>query len=110
MKTAVFVVFELGAKLDGLIKSLSDKGYNGVIIPSSSFSSSLLTGNEDEPTTMNLTDLSSKVSHGNPTFMTLVEEKNLLKVKSIINEYTEHFHKIKGGMFGVPLVFFEGSF
>jgi hypothetical protein len=110
MKTAVFVVFELGAKLDGLIKSLSDKGYNGAIIPSSSFSSSLLTGNEDEPMTMNLTDLSSKVSHGNPTFMTLVEEKNLPEVKSIINEYTDHFRRIKGGMFGVPLDFFEGSF
>lgn len=110
MKTAVFVVFELDAELDGLIKNLSEKGYNGAIIPSSSFTSALLSAGEDEPTTMNLLDLSRGVSHGNPTFMTLVEEDKLDEVKNIINDYTEHFHKVKGGMFGLPLSFFEGSF
>lgn len=110
MKTAVFVVFELGAELEGLVRSLSDKGHNGAIIPSSSFTSALLSSSEDEPTTLNLLDLSRGVSHGNPTFLTLVEEKDLPEVKSIINDYTDHFHKIKGGMFGLPLSFFEGSF
>lgn len=110
MKTAIFVVFELDAALEGLIKALSAKGYNGAIIPSSSFTSALLAGRKEEKEPLSSLEISKGVIKGNPTFFTLVEERDIEKVRAIINEYTADFCKIKGGMFGVPLTFFEGSF
>jgi hypothetical protein len=110
MKVVLMAVFETGANTEKLLSNLSADGYNGTVIASSSIKHLLYDKNEDVPAFISLSKLNENNFVANTTLYVVVEEEKLAKLKADIRDYTSDFKKIKGGMFVLPVVDFEGSF
>ena len=111
MNYVLYAVFESGAKLDDLFITLHQKGFNGTYLNGASintlFNSTL---NEDEPSVISLRNAMSVGKGSNATFFLVLKEGQFEMVKKMIEDYTDNFKKIRGGIFMWPLSFFEGSF
>ena len=109
MKHLLFAVFENGDVTKEVINALSRSGINGTAIASTSLKHILHTIQEDRQF-ITLRQLESATFEDNTTFYSVLDEKEIKQAKQIIIDLTDHFKKIRGGMFVVPLEEYEGSF
>ena len=109
MKHLLFAVFENTDEAKELIHKLAEQGINGTILASTSLRH-ILHSLEEERSFITLRHLEKMQFEDNTTFYTLLEEKDLELAQNIIREETDHFKKIKGGMFVLPVEKYEGSF
>lgn len=109
MKSILFAVFENESDIDPLLFSLHERGFNGTFLPASSFNS-LANASLEESPVLSLSEALGHKKVDNPAFFLVLDEKDFPTIKSAIEEYTDSFKRIKGGIFVWPLSYFEGSF
>ena len=110
MKNLLFVILENKPETEELIHVLSDRGFNGTILSSTSVHNFLLDEEDDVPSFFSLAHISEKKFVHNTTLYFILEEEKMAEVQQIIREITGNFTKVKGGMFKSPIQSFEGSF
>jgi hypothetical protein len=110
MQYVLYAVFEAGADIDPLFNSLHQKGFNGTYLPGASLNTLLHSSKEEEPSFLSLRSALTPEKKNNATFFLVVKEEQFSQVRKIIEDYTDSFKKIRGGLFAWPLSFFEGSF
>ena len=110
MKHLLFVVLENKPETEELIRELSNKGFNGTILSSTSVHNFLLDEEDDVPSFFSLAHISEKKFVHNTTLYFILEDEKLREIQQIIREITGNFTKVKGGMFKTPIESFEGSF
>jgi hypothetical protein len=109
-KFVLFAVFEAGSSVDVLFLRLHEKGINGTYLPGASINTLVSNWSESEPAVISLKKALGGSKNDNPTFFVILKEAEFPLVKQEIEDYTDHFKKIRGGIFMWPLSFFEGSF
>ena len=110
MKHLLFVVLENKTATEDVIHKLSEKGFNGTILSSTSVHNYMLDEEEDVPSFFSLAHLGENKFVHNTTLYFILEDDKLAEVQQIIREITVNFTKVKGGMFKTPIESFEGSF
>lgn len=110
MKHLLFVILEENETTAELLRELSNEGYNGTVISSTSLKHVLHDQNEDTPFFINLSMIHSNNFVENTIINLVLDEEDLEIVKNIIRKYSEGFTKIKGGMYSTLLESYEGSF
>ena len=110
MKQLLFVVLENKPETEEVIHELSNRGFNGTILSSTSVHNFMLDEEDDVPSFFSLAHISEKKFVHNTTLYFILEEDKLAEVQQIIRDITKNFTKVKGGMFKTPISSFEGSF
>ena len=111
MNYMFYAVFESGAKIDELLLSLHQKGYNGTYHSGMSINTLYnAAAGEDEPAVLSLRNAMAFSQGSNPTFFLVLKEGQFEDVKKTIEDFTGNFKRIRGGIFAWPLSFYEGSF
>ena len=110
MKQLLFVVLENKLETEEVIHELSNRGFNGTILSSTSVHNFMLDEEDDVPSFFSLAHISEKKFVHNTTLYFILEEDKLAEVQQIIRDITKNFTKVKGGMFKTPISSFEGSF
>ena len=110
MKHLLFVILENRKETEELIHELSNKGFNGTILSSTSVHNFLLDEEEDVPSFFSLAHISEKKFVHNTTLYFILEDEKIAEIQQIIREITGNFTKVRGGMFKTPIESFEGSF
>jgi hypothetical protein len=111
MNYVLFAVFESGAKIDQLLSTLHDKGYNGTYLNGASINTLFnSTTSEDEPSVISLRNAISLSKGTNATIFLVLKEGQFDPVRKLIEDFSGNFKKIRGGIFMWPLSFYEGSF
>ena len=109
MKHALFLILDHGELVDSIFKDLSDKKFNATVLEARSIKHLLEDEESDDIHFLNIGHLERK-NFPNSTFCYfIVDEKKLDTLKKTILKSTDHFKKIKGGMFSVKLEDFVGS-
>ena len=109
MKHLLFAVFENSDETKEVIQQLAEYGINGTVLASTSLRH-ILHSIEEERSLLTLRHLEKMQFEDNTTFYTLLDEDVLEVAQEIIRRETDHFHKVKGGMFILPVEKYEGSF
>lgn len=109
MKQLIFAVINRHDVTEDTLEALSDAGFNGTVIASSSLRKTIANGGEI-PMFINLANVENPKYEGNTTIYIVTEEEKVEEVLDIIRDKTAHFTLSDGGMFVVPLEKFEGSF
>lgn len=109
MKHLIFAVINRHDITEDTLEALSDAGYNGTVIASSSLRKTLA-NNGEIPMFVNLVNVDEARYEGNTTLFIVVDEEQVEDVLSIIRKCTKNFTLSDGGMFVLPLEKFEGSF
>lgn len=109
MKHLIFAVINRHDVTEETLEALSDAGFNGTVITSSSLRKTIANGGE-VPMFVSLASVEHPRYEGNTTIYIVTDEEKVEEVKNIIRKHTENFEKSDGGMFVVPLESFEGSF
>lgn len=110
MKHLLFITLENTKETYDLIHHLSNLGYNGTVLSSSSLKHILHDENEDVPSFFSLAHLHENKFVQNTTIYFILEDKELSEVKSEVRIATDDFKNTKGGMFTTVLDSYEGSF
>ena len=110
MKHLLFTTLENTKETHDLIHHLSQLGYNGTVLSSSSLKHILHDENEDVPSFFSLAHVHENKFVQNTTIYFILEDDELEEVKSEIRNATKEFTTTKGGMFSVALDSYEGSF
>ena len=110
MKHLLFVTLENTKETHDLIHHLSNLGYNGTVLSSSSLKHILHDENEDVPSFFSLAHIHENKFVQNTTIYFLLEDRELVEVKSEVRKATDNFKNTKGGMFATVLESYEGSF
>ena len=110
MKQLLFVVLENKPETEEAIHELSNRGFNGTILSSTSVHNFMLDEEDDVPSFFSLAHISEKKFVHNTTLYFILEEDKLAEVQQIIRDITKNFTKVNGGMFKTPISSFEGSF
>jgi len=110
MKHLLFVVLENTKESSDIIHELSNEGYNGTVISSTSLKHLLQDEKEDLPSFFSLSHIHHNNLTQNTTIYFILEDEDLEKVRQLIREKTDHFQNTKGGMFSTPIESYEGSF
>ena len=110
MKQLLFVILENKPETEEVIHELSNRGFNGTILSSTSVHNFMLDEEDDVPSFFSLAHISEKKFVHNTTLYFILEEEKLSEVQEIIRKITGNFTKVKGGMFKTPISSFEGSF
>ena len=110
MKHLLFVVLENKPSTQDVIHELSNKGFNGTILSSTSVHNYMLDEEEDTPAFFSFAHISENKFVHNTTLYFILEDEKLAEVQQIIREITGNFTKVRGGMFKTPIESFEGSF
>ena len=109
MKVMLYVVLDHLPKTEQLLRNLSEKGYNGTVIPTAGLRH-VLPKFEDQKMAVSLANLVDDIPQGNITLFIVIDEDKVETLKDEIREATGNFNEIKGGMFVLPLTSWEGSF
>ena len=109
MKHLIFAVINRHDVTEDTLEALSDAGYNGTVIASSSLRKTLANGG-DIPMFVNLSGVDQTKYEGNTTLFIVVDEEKVEAVFALIRKSTKNFTLSDGGMFVLPLEKFEGSF
>ncbi len=109
MKHLIFAVINRHDITEITLEALSNAGYNGTVITSSSLRKTLANGGE-VPMFVSLASIDSPKYDGNTTIYIVANEEKVEDILSIIRRTTENFTASDGGMFVLPLERFEGSF
>lgn len=110
MKHLLFVVLENTKETTDVIHELSQKGFNGTVISSTSLKHLLQDERADLPSFISLSQIHSNSLTQNTTIYFILEDEELEEVRALIRERTNHFQNTKGGMFSTPIESYEGSF
>ena len=110
MKHLLFITLENTKQTYDLIHHLSNLGYNGTVLSSSSLKHILHDENEDVPSFFSLAHIHENKFVQNTTIYFLLEDRELVEVKSEVRKATDNFKNTKGGMFATVLESYEGSF
>ena len=110
MKHLLFTTLENTKETHDLIHHLSQLGYNGTVLSSTSLKHILQDENEDVPSFFSLAHYHENKFVQNTTIYFILEEEELEEVENEIRKATENFTNTKGGMFSTKLDSFEGSF
>lgn len=110
MKRLLFVVLENKSATQDVIHKLSEEGFNGTILSSTSVHNYMLDEEEDTPSFFSLAHIAENKFVHNTTLYFILDDEKVEEVKKIIREITGNFTKVKGGMFSSPIESFEGSF
>ncbi len=110
MKHLLFVVLENKPETEEVIHELSNRGFNGTILSSTSVHNFMLDEEDDVPSFFSLAHISEKKFVHNTTLYFILDDEKIDEVRQIIREITGNFEKVKGGMFETPIEKFEGSF
>ena len=110
MKQLLFVILENKPETEEVIRELSNRGFNGTILSSTSVHNFMLDEEDDVPSFFSLAHISEKKFVHNTTLYFILENDKITEVQEIIREITGNFTKVKGGMFKTPIESFEGSF
>lgn len=110
MKHLLFAVLDNTKETHDLIHKLSEIGYNGTVLSSTSLKHVIHDEEEDTPSFFSLAHLSENKFVHNTTIYFILEDDELKEVQETIRNLTEHFTKVKGGMFSTPIESYEGSF
>jgi len=109
MKNLIFAVINRHDVTEVVLEKLSDAGFNGTVIASSSLRKTIANGGEI-PMFLNLSNVENPKYEGNTTLYIVTEEEKVDEVLNIIRNGTDNFTLSDGGMFVLPLKKFEGSF
>lgn len=109
MKKLLFAVFENEDETVEIITRLANQGINGNAIESASLKK-IFDSTQDDTTFLSLRHISHSIFEDNATFFSVLNEDKLKIAEDIIREMTCNFTKIKGGMFVIPIEYFEGTF
>ena len=110
MKHLLFTTLENTKETHDLIHHLSNLVYNGTVLSSTSLKHILQDENEDVPSFFSLAHVHENKFVQNTTIYFILEDDELLEVKSEIRKATNDFKSTKGGMFATKLESYEGSF
>lgn len=110
MKHLLFTTLENTKETSDLIHRLSELGYNGTVLSSTSLKHILQDENEDVPSFFSLAHYHENKFVQNTTIYFILDDKELEEVKKEIKTATNCFTTTKGGMFALPLESYEGSF
>ena len=110
MKQMLFVILENKPETEKMIRELSNQGFNGTILSSTSVHNFLLDEEDDVPSFFSLAHISEKKFIHNTTLYFVMDEEKISKIREIVRKITGNFTKVKGGMFVTPIESFEGSF
>ena len=109
MKVMLYVVLDHVAETEQLLRDLSKKGYNGTVIPTTGLHH-VLPKFSDGSGAISLAMMVDDLPEGNITLFMIMDEETVEAVKKDIREATHDFTYVKGGMFVLPLLSWEGSF
>ena len=110
MKNLLLVILENNPETEEIIHELSNQGFNGTILSSTSVHNFMLDEEDDVPSFFSLAHISEKKFVHNTTLYFINESDEIARIQQIIREITGNFTKVKGGMFKTPIESFEGSF
>ncbi len=111
MKHLMFIILNSDDIAEKAMEKLTEAGFNGTVIPSSSLRHVLSEEKEEDiPFFVNLNHLEKIHYKSSKTFFALIDEEKIEAVKTIIRDCTDDFKKCKGAMFTIPVDSFEGSF
>ncbi|OPZ37507.1 MAG: hypothetical protein BWY98_00096 [Tenericutes bacterium ADurb.BinA155] len=109
MKVMLYALLDNGAGTETLLRDLSEKGFNGTVLPASSVHHVLHHGNPGTAV-FSLADYAEDVKGPSLMAIFVLDKKKLPELQGVIRAYTENFKKIHGGMFVVAIDEMEGSF
>ena len=110
MKHLLFTTLENTKETHDLIHHLSNLGYNGTVLSSTSLKHILQDENEDVPSFFSLAHVHENKFVQNTTIYFILEDDELEEVKTEIKKATNNFKSTSGGMFAAKLESYEGSF
>ena len=110
MKYLLLTILENTKQAHDLIHHLSNLGYNGTVLSSTSLKHILHDENEDVPSFISLAHYHENKFVQNTTIYFILEENEVEEVKNEIRKFTDGFKNTKGGMFSTKIESFEGSF
>ena len=110
MKYLLFTTLENTKETHDLIHKLSNLGYNGTVLSSTSLKHILNDENEDVPSFFSLAHYHENKFVQNTTIYFILNDYEVKEVQEEIRIATNNFKSTKGGMFVTKLDSFEGSF
>ena len=109
MKVMLYCVLEHVEETERLLRRLSEKGYNGTVIPTTGLHH-VLPKFDDGGAAISLASMVDDLPQGNITLFIVIDEDKVEPLKQEIKEATQGFTVIKGGYFVLPILSWEGSF
>ena len=109
MKVMLYCVLDHVAETEQLLRDLSEKGYNGTVIPTTGLHH-VLPKFDDGSAAISLASMVDDLPQGNITLFIVIDEEKVDDLKKVIVEATHDFTYIKGGCFVLPILSWEGSF
>ena len=109
MKVMLYAVLDHVAETEQLLRTLSIKGYNGTVIPTSGLHH-VLPKFKDQSAAISLAMMVDDLPEGNITLFIVIDEEKVDDLKQEIRMATHNFTYVKGGMVVLPLLSYEGSF
>ena len=109
MKKLLFAILDHVPATEELLRRLSEKGYNGTVIPTSGLHHILPKFDDDMSGAIPLAAMVDDLPSGNLTLFITIDEDKLDDLKKMIREATYSFKSIKGGMFVLQSTDNEGS-
>lgn len=109
MKVMLYVVLDHVSETEQLLRQLSKKGYNGTVVPTTGLHH-VLPKFDNGSGAISLASMVDDLPEGNITLFMIIDDVKVDEVKNDIREATHNFTYVKGGMFVLPLISWEGSF
>lgn len=109
MKHMIYCVIGHSTITDDVLNSLSEAGYKGTVIPSTSLKN-FMADHDYEPMFINLAHFDVDDFHNNTTIFVIEEEDKVPDIIRIIREHTGNWKKCNGCVCSFPIANFEGSF
>ena len=109
MKVMLYAVLDHVAETEQLLRNLSSKGYNGTVIPTTGLHH-VLPKYDGQSAAISLSSMVDDLPEGNITLFIVIDEEKVEALKAEIRTATHNFTYVKGGMFVLPLISWEGSF
>lgn len=109
MKQLLIVILDHGELVDDLFKDLSSHHYNATVFNARSIKHILEDEENDDIHFFNLSHLDKHNYDTSTSCYFLVDQDQLEDLKNLIREKTGSFKKIKGSMFSLPIIDYEGS-
>ncbi len=103
----LYVVLDKGEDTRLLLNQIVKDGYNGTLIRTKGIKH--LSG-DDTSAYLSLSQIAENTDDASATVFFILEEDKLVPLQNEIKKGTDHFKKIHGAMFVLPIKDFEGSF
>ena len=109
MKVLLFAILDNSPVCESLLRDLSKDGYNGTVINTNGLKH-VLPKLSNSGVAISLSSMVDDLPQGNLTLFIIIDEEKVEALKAEIRTATHDFTYVKGGMFVLPLISWEGSF